>query len=484
MIDEFDYYAILGVVRNATDNDIRNAFANRLSQFPKDVSEESDPAYQQIMLAYSVLSDPERRQTYDSLIAETAVVAPTITIQSSREQLPISTTVQRLYLLVELKPPQDEAQPHKPINLSLVIDRSTSMRGERLAHVKSALELLINRLSPEDTLSVTSFSDRAEVVIPSQTVTDKKNILFKIRSIQPSGGTEIYQGLTAGMKELRQVPLDKYTSHLILLTDGHTYGDADQCLNLAQQASQMGIGYSAFGLGSEWNDQFLDQLVAPSGGQSQYIENPAQILDHLQQRINGLGAIFARDLRLSMPLPQTVSPQFGFKLTPFSQPLAIDAEELKLGNIEGRRPLTFLLELNIEPQPIATRITIPFNFTTGDPPNTFKHRHQITILDNPVQTPPPPDLIKAVRLLNMYRMNEKVLNDVDAGDLASATKRMRHLSTRLLEAGQTKLAQQAYTEGERLAHMGTLSLDGRKKLKYGTRSLLSHTLINMELDSK
>lgn len=484
MIDEFDYYAILGVSRDASESDIRDAFANCLSRFPKDVSEESDPAYQQIMLAYNVLSDPERRQTYDSLIVETAVTAPLITVQASRETLPVSDTIQRLYLLVELKPPTADTQPHRPINLSLVIDRSTSMKGERLAHVKSAIELLINKLTPEDTLSIVSFSDRAEVVVSAQPVTDKKNILFKLRSIQPSGGTEIYQGLNAGLKEMRQMPLDQYTNHLILLTDGHTYGDADQCLNLVRQAAQMGVGCTAFGIGTEWNDHFLDQLVAPSGGQSQYIENPAQILDYLQQRISGLGVIFARDLHMSMEFPQSVKLQFGFKLAPFAQPLALDGDELKLGNIEGRRPLSFLLELNIEPQTIPTRITIPLNFTTSQPANSFKHRYQITVLKDVSPTPPPSELIKAVRLLNMYRMNEKVQDDVDAGDLESATKRMRHLSTRLLEAGQAKLAQQAYTEGERLASMGTLSLEGRKKLKYGTRALLAQTLINLEIDSE
>jgi hypothetical protein len=43
----------------------------------------------------------------------------------------------------------------------------------------------------------------------------------------------------------------------------------------------------------------------------------------------------------------------------------------------------------------------------------------------------------------------------------------------LLEIGQTQLAQQAYAETERLANMGTVSPEGRKKLKYGTRALLT-----------
>lgn len=484
MSDEFDYYAILGVAREATDSDIRDAFANCLSQFPADVNKQENPDYDRIMLAYNVLSDPKRRETYDSLLVETAVSPLEVTVQASRDYLPVSQSPQLVYLLVKVKPAQTQAQAGQPLNLSLVIDRSTSMKGERLDYVKSALELLINKLSPEDVISIVSFSDRAEVVVASQPVADKKNLLFKIRSIYTSGGTEIFQGLNAGMKELRQVNLTKHNNHLILLTDGHTYGDAEQCISQAQEAAKLGIGYSAFGLGTEWNDEFLDALVAPSGGQSQYIENPAQILDYLQRRISGLGTIHARDLRLSLKFPETIIPKFGFKLSPFAQPIPLDEEELKLGNIEGRRPLTFLIELSVEPQKMETRLGVPFNFVTSQPRQQFKHRYQITVLENVTPQPPPTEIVQAVRLLNMYRLNEKALDEVDAGQLESATKRMQHLTARLLEAGQTRLAQQAHLEGERLANMGTLSLEGRKKLKYGTRALLAQTIVNLDLDTE
>ena len=79
-------------------------------------------------------------------------------------------------------------------------------------------------------------------------------------------------------------------------------------------------------------------------------------------------------------------------------------------------------------------------------------------------------------MLNMYRMNEKVWEAVESGQLEQARTRMQNLSTRLLEMGETRLAQQAYAETVRLADMGTVSPEGRKKLKYGTRALLRGTI--------
>jgi Ca-activated chloride channel family protein len=283
------------------------------------------------------------------------------------------------------------------------------------------------------------------------------------------------------MQELQKAPLAQYANHLILLTDGHTYGDAEECLRLARQAAAQGIGISAFGIGAEWNDQFLDKLVAASGGRSGFIESPTQIIDYLQERIMGLGAVYAQNLRLSLDFPKSIALQDAFKLAPFSQPLASGTNELTLGDVENRLPVSFLLELTVAPQPMETRITIPLNFLVDVPgqqvrERTLKQQFQLLVLSQETSLEPPVALVKAVRMLNIYRMNEKVWDEVEAGQLDVATTRMRRLTTRLLEAGETKLAQQAHAELERLHTMGTLSLEGRKKLKYGTRALVTRSV--------
>lgn len=479
---EFNYYKILGVEPKATLDDIRQAFAELRSGFPEEARDPAaSAAYKRLINAYEVLSNPERRATYDSLLLETMEPALSVDVLSSRAQVKLSKSVQRVYLLVDVRAPEQEVRTGLPLNLCLVVDRSTSMRGTRLSCVKSAVELIADKLAADDILSVVTFSDRAEVVLPAATVESKAHRARQIRSIEASGGTEIYQGLSAGVKEMRKLQLRDYANHLILLTDGHTYGDTDECLQLAQQIAKQGIGLSAFGIGSEWNDEFLDRLVASSGGQSGYIESPTQIIDFLQKRIRGLGTIYAKNLRLLQDFPNSVQLQYGFKVVPFAQPLALNSSAVQLGDVEGRSPLSFLLEVDIEPQPVETRINIPLLFVADIPSQamqerTFKHHYQLYALVNADQEEPPPRLIKAVRMLNMYRMNEKVWEEVEAGRLDVATTRMQRLTTRLLEAGETQLAQQAQREVARLAQAGTMSLEGRKRLKYGTRALINETI--------
>lgn len=484
MDKESEYYALLGVTPQATLEEIQAAFAALRAQIPHEKRDKAiNPAYARLANAYEVLSNPARRDTYDSLLAETkSLETVNLAVIASRERIKTSDAEQVVYLLLDILPPEQDTK-QLPLNLSLVLDKSTSMQGGRLSHVKTAVELIVNKLTPADTLSIVSFSDRADVVVPSGKVENALAIIGQLRGVQASGGTEIYQGLQAGMQELRKADLAKHTNYLILLTDGHTYGDAEQCLELARRMAGQNMGISAFGLGTEWNDQFLDNLVAPSGGQSNFVEQPNEIVQHLQKRIQGLGTIYAQNIGLKINLHRKVSISYGFKLAPFSQPLTIEEDVLHLGNLEGRAPVSVLLELKIAPNPVETRLNLNMEVVADIPgpqlrEQTYKHTQQLYVLSDLTQEMPPDKIVEAVRVMNMYRMNEKVWQEVEAGRLDVATTRMQHLSTRLLEAGESELAQQAQDEIEQISRAGTMSLAGRKKLKYGTRALIDKTQLN------
>ncbi|MFM2106571.1 MAG: molecular chaperone DnaJ [Chloroflexota bacterium] len=68
MVTERDYYEVLGVGRGATDEEIKRAFRKAAQKWHPDVnkSDEAHDRFKELNEAYQVLSDPQRRQAYDT----------------------------------------------------------------------------------------------------------------------------------------------------------------------------------------------------------------------------------------------------------------------------------------------------------------------------------------------------------------------------------------------------------------------------------
>ncbi len=61
-----DYYRILGVPKNATQEQIKQAFREKAKKYHPDVNPEGGQIFKKILEAYETLSDPKKRKAYDS----------------------------------------------------------------------------------------------------------------------------------------------------------------------------------------------------------------------------------------------------------------------------------------------------------------------------------------------------------------------------------------------------------------------------------
>jgi len=155
----------------------------------------------------------------------------------SRAILAESDEPQLLYVLLEATPEGLPAQlPKLPLNLCLVLDRSSSMRGDRLNQVKEAAGRIIDQLGPDDYFSLVVFNDRADVVVTAQRVNNKAELKRAVGSIEAAGGTEMATGMALAVQEIQRPLISRGISRLLLLTDGRTYGDESQCVEIARRA--------------------------------------------------------------------------------------------------------------------------------------------------------------------------------------------------------------------------------------------------------
>lgn len=488
MDESHDYYTVLGVTPDATPDEIKKAYRQLAREHHPDAQELPGTAmmFRQLQAAYEILSDVDRRAAYDRARTEAGLGQESAfqsSWQCSRETLPCIEEEQVLYVLIHIQAAHgSQRRKRLPLNLCLVIDRSTSMQGPRLEQVKAATNHLIDTLDKDDTLGVVTFSDHAEVVWPSQAGIDPIRAKAKVTAVQASGGTEILQGMLAGLGELEKRRRTRTVNHLILLTDGQTYGDEDKCLAQAVEAKKHGISITCMGLGDDWNDTLLDAISARSGGTSAYVATAEDVQRLFQDQLHGLDTRYATDVQLAVRRSDGVSLNNAFRLTPYLVRLAPDQEVIPLETLETDNPITLLLEVSAQSRPAGSHRLAQFEIT-GDVPALDRKgerlRQDLTLTFTP-QTPSapltvPPAILSALAKVTIFQMQENAWKSLEKGEVAEATRRLEAMATRLLDLGEHQLARAALLEAGRLARSGHLSPAGRKTIKYGTRNLSLNT---------
>ncbi len=479
---EKNYYAVLGISQSATDEEIKRAYRALARRYHPDSRTERAPTtlFHRIQAAYSVLSDPDSRRAYDRQRAEMGLgeeALLSLEVLSSCSQLHAMPEDQTLYLLMNVQPGLEAQNKRLPLNLCLVIDCSTSMQGTRLEHVRQAAHQIIDELYDDDALAVVVFSDRARVVLPSQVSINRVHAKAKISSIRASGGTEILQGVQLGLEELEKRHSDLHTSHLILLTDGQTYGDDEECIAEARRAGAQRIGITAMGIGDDWNDALLDEMASQSGGASAYIASPAQVRTLLRQRVRGLGSVFAQGLTLEPRCAEGVWVESVFRTLPYLERLSLTDGAIGLGSLQADVPLVLVFEVGVGQNSVGEHRLLQFELTSDIPAlgkRGYRLRRDVFCTFAPAEPPPQPvptPVLRALSKVALYRMQERAWDALVSGDAKTATRQLEMMATRLFDLGETQLAQAAMLEAGRISKGTAPTSKGRKELKYGTRSL-------------
>ena len=477
-----DLYAALGVPYDATAEEIRTAYFDLARKYHPDVNNEqaSEARFLEIQGAYDVLSNSQKRAAYDANIPPELKKGPdiSINIKYSRTVIPRIAEQQLHYVLLDLICTADfDFKDLPPFHLCFVLDRSTSMHGSRMDMVKSSAAQLLRQFRKQDLISVVSFSDRAEVVIPPTRISEMPKDDHRISMLQTGGGTEIFQGLQLGIQQLRSID-PRYMRQLILLTDGHTYGDDEGCIQLADEAAEEGISISGLGIGHEWNDALLDRISSASGSNSMFVSAPKDLTKFFEQKLSVLSNTYARGLSFEWEMDPCVQLRYAFRLHPETGPLPASGP-IPLGTMMFRKSMSFLFEFLVSPPSQEMNLLKLMSGSIKMEIPSLKSAHTRLLVDvsrpvsvNVDRETPPSVLVEAMAKLTLYRMQERVRREVTDGQIDKATKHLHYLATHLLSQGDRELAHTVLMEAEHIQQSRRFSKEGDKKIKYGTRALL------------
>jgi Ca-activated chloride channel family protein len=478
-IDETkDYYCVLELTVVASQDAIRAAHRDLALRHHPDTGDGDVERFRRVQEAYQVLSDLVLRRSYDRQREQRGAGAGPVALtllQSRDEMLPMDGQ-QMLYLLAEIRPQEGLRGPRQRLNIALVIDRSVSMQGARMHSVKSAAFDLLDSLQEDDRLAVVTFSDRAEVVVASQLARNKRAVRSAIAAIIAEGGTEIYQGLSVGIEQVTPYLSADTITHVILLTDGCTYGDEELALSAATRAEANDIGISAFGIGEDWNDVFLDSLARRGGGESQYVDMPSKVQKVLKAQIRGLSNVVLKGLSVRVGAAPGVVVLAAYRVLPYMEILPIKADNvLTLGNVLAGESCAIALELAVTNAETGARrlarLAVEANSTLSARHVELWRDIEVTFTTDIQAKPVPPRLVNVLARLSVFSLQEQAWRALELGDARRATRCLKSVATQLFDLGYQDLGRVARLEVDRLSHGNDPTLKGRKKLRYGTRAL-------------
>ncbi|GMV37344.1 MAG: hypothetical protein AMXMBFR61_18520 [Fimbriimonadales bacterium] len=266
----------------------------------------------------------------------------------------LANALSREAFLIDLTASEALGSGRQPLNLCLVIDRSGSMEGEPLEYVKRACGYVVDLLDTNDILSIVTFEETVEVVMPPRKVLNKDLIKQNIQQIYAGNTTNLYDGLQLGAQQLGSVTEPGRLQRLLLLSDGDpTAGirDFPSIVGLVGEMKNRGITVTALGFGPEYNEELVAGIARRAGGNYYYISRPDLLPEVFRTELHRLMTTVATNVDLQLRFARWVQPRqiYGHNVN-----LSLREVTLDLADIERGTTLGTVLELDFPNHPAGT----------------------------------------------------------------------------------------------------------------------------------
>ncbi|KAF5904525.1 inter-alpha-trypsin inhibitor heavy chain H3-like [Clarias magur] len=202
--------------------------------------------------------------------------------------------------------------PRLPKNVVFVIDKSTSMLGEKMQQTRDAMQTILSDLHEEDHFALVTFSTGADTWKSTLTRATEENVNEAkafAKSIYASGWTNINEAVLRAADLLKTARANKVVpensaSMIILLTDGDpTKGETNP--EKIQQNVRNAIGEEAtlfcLGFGFDVKYSFLDVMAKENNGLARRIYEASDAVLQLQGFYNEVANVLLSDVHFTYP---------------------------------------------------------------------------------------------------------------------------------------------------------------------------------------
>jgi Ca-activated chloride channel family protein len=248
-----------------------------------------------------------------------------------------------------------EPAQRAPVNVCLAIDRSGSMRGERLANARQGAIAALRLLGPRDIVSVVAYDDVVEVMVPATHASDRDSIEAGIRRLEPGGRAALFAGVVKCQGELRKHLGRDRGGRIIVLSHGSADvgpSSPSELGALGAQLADEGITVSTVGLGAGYNDDLMSELSTRSDGGHLFVERAEELGGFLDGELAAASAVVARDVDVRVRCAPGVRP-----LRVLGRPADFvgDTVTAHFARIYARQRHSFVLVMEVAPAAGSSR---------------------------------------------------------------------------------------------------------------------------------
>ncbi|MFN9201742.1 MAG: vWA domain-containing protein [Gemmatimonas sp.] len=257
-----------------------------------------------------------------------------------------------------------------PIGLALVLDRSGSMSGERIDAARVAAARAVDRLHPDEVVSVVAFDDHVQTVAAPRPRQQHHGLAAAVQAIDVRGSTNLSGGWLRGRQHMEQAlgllgSLPGSSRRVVLLTDGHAnvgITEPATLIELARTARAMGIT-TTVGIGEGYDDALLRAMADAGDGNAWYVEHPDQSHDVLAEALGNLLSVSAQGLTVTLSLGEAVSLFTVHSDWPVTSP-STGVFTFDLGDLYAAEPKPLLFELFVPAGMAEGLATVPTAIAT------------------------------------------------------------------------------------------------------------------------
>jgi Ca-activated chloride channel homolog len=390
-------------------------------------------------------------------------------IDVDRTILPADTTEKAVVKIALdcVRLPRRDLRP--PVNLAIVIDRSGSMAGEKIAKAREAALEAVHRLAPDDIVALIAYDTNVQTLVPAQRVGDGRRLEEAICSIEAGSNTALYGGVTRGAQQVRQHLEDgRYVNRVILLSDGLANVGPSSPEDLGRLGASLlkeGISVTTVGLGLDFNEDLMTRLAQRSDGNTYFVENSGDLPRIFAAELGDVLNVVARRVVIDIEFPEGVRP-----IAFVGRDGAIHGQraELSLNQLYGGQEKFALIEVEVAPARAGAEREIARARVSYD--DAVNQRAATLTATRAVQFSTVRSAVVASadhRVQMDYAVNalavakDEVVTLVDAGHRDEAAARLRQRSDELNKIGRIysnsavqQLAAAAAPEADRVAKEG------------------------------